>query len=112
MVAVEFHFVEPLVAHGDILRGERMHRSIKRTSAVRWLAVVALTVDIMRMQLRGTQAELGALNAIRGNDMQGGYSGLTEIYYEHTTKPGRIPRVNKALSKRQALRDQRLDFSG
>jgi hypothetical protein len=79
---------------------------------VRWLAAVALTVDIMRMQLRETQAELGVLNAIGGNDMQGGYSGLTEIYNAHTPKPGRIPRVNKALSKRQALCDQRLDFRG
>jgi hypothetical protein len=76
------------------------------------LAVVVLTLDIMRMQLRGAQAELGVLKAVGGNDMQGRYSGLTEIYYEHTTKPGRIPRVNKALSERQALRDQRLDFSG
>ena len=76
---------------GDILRGERMHRSITWTSAVRRLVVVALTLKIMRMQLRGTRAELGALKAVGGNDMQGSYSGLTEIYYEHNTKPGRIP---------------------
>ena len=58
---------------------------------MRWLAVVALTLDIMRMQLRGTQAELGVLKAFGGNDMQGGDSGLNEIYYEHTTRPGRNP---------------------
>ena len=79
---------------------------------MRWLAVVALTLDMMRLQVRGARAELGVLKAVGANDMQGRYSGLPQIYYEHTPKPGRIPRVNKALSKWQALRDQRLDLSG
>ncbi len=68
-------FVEPLVGQGIFCTASACIGSITWTSAVRWLAVVALTLDIMRMQLRGTQTESGVLKAIGGNDMQGGIRG-------------------------------------
>src|ERR1043166_5044844 len=89
---------------------QELELQIKNRDAIRlrilkrWLALVALTFS--------TDGDLRVLKAVDGNDMQGRYSGLPEIYHERATKPGRIPRVNKALSKRQALCDQRLDLSG
>ena len=95
----------------DLIRGDIYYcGSLMAGAVLGSVPIVILYVFFLDYYISGLTSgavKLRVLKTVDRTDMQGRYSGMTEICYERTTKPGRIPRVSKLCQsgKLYAIRD-------